>query len=378
MSDAPARIKVLIGANDLLLAGVQRLVIDQLQQLDRTKFEVHLIILRVFPGKETFRALVPEDVSVHQLQFRGLWDIVCWAQTVRLLLRIRPRVVKTATFFSNTVFLVLRPFFGYRVIAAEHNTVSGKPRWQRMVDRILLPQAYAVVADSKMVATFVTESEGISSRHFRVIYNGIDIAAVVEAQKTYAAARASIRAKFGIPQEAQVLFTAARLVQQKNHALMIEAFAKVCAVRDDAFLLIAGEGGLRGELEALVEARGISDRCLLLGAQKNVQQFYAISDIFLLTSRHEGFCIAAMEGLAFGLPLISTNVAGVGEYLSDGVNGFFTEHAAGDIAEKILRALNLSPGERALMATNAKETARHYSIERYGEAINALVAEAAI
>ena len=50
--------------------------------------------------------------------------------------------------------------------------------------------------------------------------------------------------------------------------------------------------------------------------------FYAMSDFFIMTSRHEGFCIAAMEGLAFGMPLISTKVAGIVEYLKDEVNGF--------------------------------------------------------
>lgn len=370
------KIHLVIGANELLLAGVQRLVVDQARLLDRSLFEIHLIILMRFPGKETFDELIPDDVIVHQMSFRGLLDIREWIRLFRLLRKIRPHVVKTAMFFSNTIFLALRPLVGYVVVAAEHNTVSRKRWWQRLVDRILLPHAYTVVGDSQAVVEFVSEVEHIDKKHFTVVYNGVDLSEVAKSEDRYRGQCSAVRAEYSIPADAHVVFNAARLVGQKNHALMIEGFARLRTERDDVYLVIAGDGGLRSDLEALAEKLKVADRVIFLGEQKDIHRFYAMSDSFLLTSRHEGFCIAAMEALAFGMPLVSTRVAGVSEYLKNGENGFFVEANPQDIAQKLLRVVSLSAEERVQFATFGKDTAKAYSTERYGEVINDLMKQA--
>ena len=364
---------IFIGANDLIVGGVQRLIIDQLRAFDQNEFDVHLAVLMDFKDKGTFYELVPEGVTVHRVGFSGLADIGAWMRLMKLLSKVRPQVVKTATFFSNFVFLILRPFFGYRVIAAEHNTLNIKPLWQRLADKALLPTADTVIGDSTSVVEFVAKAEGINPKHFTVLYNGVDVDAVERAQIEYGPARTSIRAEYSIPPEATVIFTAGRLVHQKNHHLMIEGFAEFVKKGRDAYLMIAGGGKYEQELKELAGKLGVIDRVRLLGEQMNVHRFYAIADIFLLTSRHEGFCIAAMEGLAFGQPLISTRVAGVSEYLKDGVNGFFIEPNADDIAEKLERAITLTDTERASFREEGRKTARAYDIKRYQDNFMALV-----
>lgn len=366
--------RVLIGANDLLLAGVQRLVIEQLRALDRTRFEPYLIVLMQFKNRATFYDLVPPDVPIFRLSFRGLLDLREWVKLIGLLRKIRPDVVKTATFFSNTSFLLLRPFFGYTVVAAEHNTVNRKPFFQRLVDRILLPQACTIIGDSRMVVDFVSSEEGIRKDRFSIVYNGVDLEAVEKSRKEYLPKRAEIRRELGIPKDAQIAFTAARIVKQKNHALMIEGFANVRKTNDNVWLVIAGEGELRPGLMVLAKERGASDRILFLGEQTDIHRYYAIADLFLLSSRHEGFCIAVMEALAFGIPVVSTKVAGVIEYLEDGVNGYFANPDPNAFAEKIRTVLDLTPEKRKRMEEAGRQTAKRYSTERYGKEFNALIA----
>lgn len=372
-AEAEKKRTIVIGTNDLLMGGAQRLVIDQLRAIDRTVFDVHLVILMEFPGKETFEDLVPCDVTIHRLRFRGLRDIGKWWQLLKLLKRIRPDIVKTALFFSNAVFLVLKPLFGYALISAEHNTTNIKPWWQRMVDRILLPWSYTIVADSKAVVDFVAEAEHIDKKHFTVIYNGVDLEAIAEAEATYGPKRSELRAEHDIPADAIVMLNVGWLIYQKNPQLMLEAFARLYPTHPNLYLVIVGGGKYEKELADMVLALGIGDRVRLLGEQKNVHRFYAMGDIFLLTSRHEGFCIAAMEGLAFGMPLISTRVAGVSEYLQDGKSGFFVEPTAEDVAEKIERVLGFSGEERAEFAAVGRETATRYSTQRYAAEFTGLL-----
>ena len=365
---------VVIGANDMLIGGVQRLIIDQLTHLDRTKYEPHLVVLMTFPGKETFDGLIPADVTVHRIGFSGLADMRAWFRLLRLLRRIRPKIVKTATFFSNFIFLKLKPLVGYAVIAAEHNTVNVKPGWQRFADRMLFPRAYTVVGDSEMVVEFVSRVERIDRSKFTVIYNGVDTKAVAEAKARYAPERTAIRKQWNIPENAYVLFTAARLTHQKNHALMLDAFKRIADEQPDAYLVIAGDGALRKEIEAQIRELRLAGRVVLLGEQLDVFRYYAIADLFVLTSRHEGFCIAVMEALAFGMPAVSTRVAGVNEYLQDGKNGFFAEATPEDFAEKIRTAMSLTAAEREAFAEEGRKTAEAYSVERYGREYNELFA----
>jgi glycosyltransferase involved in cell wall biosynthesis len=97
-----------------------------------------------------------------------------------------------------------------------------------------------------------------------------------------------------------------------------------------------------------------------------------MSDITLLSSDHEGFCIAAMEGLAFGAPLVSTRVAGVVEYLEDGKNGFFAEKTPEDLAEKMEKIVDLSESNFIDFQENSRRTALNYSLESYGKRLTKL------
>lgn len=368
--------KIVIGANDLILGGVQRLIIDQLNLIDRSLFEVHLIILMEFPQKLTFDELIPSYVVVHRLKFFGFKDFKKWRDLYKLLKQLQPEIVMTATFFSNTVFLTLKSFFGYEVVASEHNTINIKPLWQRLVDKILLPNAYTVIAASKEVVEFVSKNEGISEENFTVIYNGVDLDAVAVSEKKYSSKRNEIRNRFNIKENEQVILNVARLVRQKNHEVMIEGFAKLYETQKDVHLIITGDGKPEKEqrLQKLVEDRGIKDNVhLLFGDHGDLHRLYTASDIFLLTSRHEGFCIAAMEGLAFGLPLVSTRVAGISEYLINGENGLFIESNPNDVAKKLETIILFSEEEKMRFSEAARRTAEEYSTKRYGNEINTLL-----
>ncbi len=192
MNNTRQKIKVVIGTNDLVVGGAQRLVIDQLELLNRDLFDLTLITLIQFPGRGDFYDLVPPDVKVVKLHFRKFTDLREWAKLIRTLREIKPDIVRASLFFSNTVFTLLKPFLGYRVITAEHNSGNPKSLPMRLVDRLLAPLTYTIAADSKMVAKFIAESEHINPKRFTVVYNGVDVVGIERAQKEYAGKRDDI------------------------------------------------------------------------------------------------------------------------------------------------------------------------------------------
>lgn len=114
-----------------------------------------------------------------------------------------------------------------------------------------------------------------------------------------------------------------RLDANKNHEMMIRAFASLKDKYPEYTLTIYGEGELHGYLEELADKLGVSESVFLPGIIPDVAAQIERAALFLLTSYSEGVSNALIEALATGLPVISTDVpsGGTAELMTDGVNG---------------------------------------------------------
>jgi glycosyltransferase involved in cell wall biosynthesis len=367
------RIRVVYGVNDFLVGGMQRQFIEQLAYFDRERFEIILVTLFSFPGERDFYELLPQDLEVHRLAFRGFADISSWWKLMRLLGALRPDIVVSSLYFSNTVFRLATPFFGYVSIAREHNTYIDKSAGHRFMDRVLSHASYAIVAVSRSVAAFTAKTEGIPASRFRVIHNGIDAGSLEAGLATLPAAPA-LKETMGFTAADRVLLAVSRLLPQKNHRLLIEGFARFYREHPEYRLAIVGEGGLQSELEAFAHASGAADAISFFGQRDDVAAFYKIADAYVSTSNIEGLSNAMLEALAAGLPLVSTRTAGTDELIEEGQNGFFIETATPDAVMESLGRFHRA--DRSSLATRAKATAARFAIAETVRKYEALFAEA--
>lgn len=103
------------------------------------------------------------------------------------------------------------------------------------------------------------------------------------------------------------IVTCGRLTGQKNHAMLIDAFANVSKDYQDLHLHIYGSGELKDLLQKQIDSLGLQERVLLMGATNHVPEVLRTTDIFVLSSDYEGMPNALMEALATGVPSISTD-----------------------------------------------------------------------
>lgn len=122
--------------------------------------------------------------------------------------------------------------------------------------------------------------------------------------------RTTARAALGLEAHDVVALCAARLVPQKRHDVLVDAWSRLPG---KAVLLLAGPGELRDAVAADVRARGLQARVRLLGERSDVPVLMAAADLFVLSSDWEGLPIALLEALAAGLPIVATAVDGVVE-----------------------------------------------------------------
>lgn len=158
------------------------------------------------------------------------------------------------------------------------------------------------------------------------------------------------------------IVTVGRLAPQKNHKLLISAFAEIYNDYPSTNLIIYGEGELRGELEQQIDMLGLKNRVFLRGIVVNVERYICDAAMFVMCSNHEGMPNALMEAMALGLPVISTDCRGGGpaELIDNEINGILIEcNNIKDLVSAMRRILD-SKEERIILANNAKKKAKEF------------------
>lgn len=156
-----------------------------------------------------------------------------------------------------------------------------------------------------------------------------------------------------------LIVAAGRLDENKNHAMLIHAFAKIAAEYPNMKLIIYGEGDSREQLEKLIEEKELTDRISLPGSVTDVVDRISKARIFTLTSNTEGMPNSIMEAMALGIPVISTDCpcGGPATLIRDGENGLLVPvgdaYALSDAFRKILSNPELEQklGENARQIT---------------------------
>ncbi|MFN3568497.1 MAG: glycosyltransferase, partial [Caldimicrobium sp.] len=122
-----------------------------------------------------------------------------------------------------------------------------------------------------------------------------------------------------VPNDAYVVLSVGELNHNKNHESIIRAIAKL--KDQNIYYIICGHGYLGEYLEKLSSNLGVSDRVKLLGFRSDIPKILKVADSFAFPSKREGLGLAALEAMASGLPIITSNVHGIVDYSINGKTG---------------------------------------------------------
>ena len=177
------------------------------------------------------------------------------------------------------------------------------------------------------------------------------------------AARARIRAGFGMPEGRVAIIAVSRLVWRKGYPELAAAMRAV----PEAELWVVGErldSDQGPDMVALLREAGLGDRLRLLGYRTDVPALLAAADIFVLPSRTEGLPMSVIEAMLTGLPVVASRLPGTEEQVADGVTGLLVPVGDSAALGEALGALARDPFLRARMG----EAGRQRALERYDEA----------
>ena len=135
------------------------------------------------------------------------------------------------------------------------------------------------------------------------------------------------------------IITVGRLSKEKGQDLAIKALAKLKKDRYDVKWYCIGEGNSRREFEQLIKEYNLENNFLLLGSTSNPYPYIKNADIYVQTSRHEGYCLTLAEAKALNKPIITTNFIGAYEQIKDNENGIIVDCNENDLADAIKKLI---------------------------------------
>lgn len=185
---------------------------------------------------------------------------------------------------------------------------------------------------------------------------GIDLSRFQNVQVDRTAKRQGI----GIPEDAFLLLSVGELNENKNHQIIVRALAKLGDSK--VHYAIAGEGDKRDELLELANELGVSKQVHLLGYRKDIPELNYSADVFCFPSLREGLGLAAIEAMACGLPIITSNIHGINDYSIDGVTGYKCDSADVNGFMQAIDKLINDPLARAQMRKRNIEAAKKYDV----------------
>jgi glycosyltransferase involved in cell wall biosynthesis len=246
-------------------------------------------------------------------------------------------------------------------ICTIHIAPKVRERWSIRFERQLMNQVVdCFIAVSQASKRQLIDYAGVSAQKTVAIPNAVELSRY---QNIAAASRAETRRQFGIPEDARVLGTLARLDTQKGLTYLIAALPTVLTRFPSVHVLLVGDGPLRSSLHAQARELGVDRRVHFAGQQRDVRRFLAAFDIFVLPSLFEGLPLSILEAMAIGLPVIATRVDGTPEATEDGITGYLVPPADSTaLASSLIQAL-ANPAVVAAMASEARARSQLFSLD---------------
>jgi glycosyltransferase involved in cell wall biosynthesis len=190
---------------------------------------------------------------------------------------------------------------------------------------------------------------GLPLEAITVIANGHD-ATLADAPKR------TTRDTLNLPEGSTLLGMMATFTPMKQHDLLLKGFALALKEHPQLHLLLAGEGPLKSEALALVKQLNLQDHVHFVGFLDDQASFYHALDLYIQSSRDEGFCMPLAEAMAAGIPVISTKNKAPEEYLRDHENALMVAEMTPESITETLRYALKHPDALVALTHAAKQT----------------------
>lgn len=321
------------------------------------------------------RAALAEPVWVTHLRHHGIPYVVGNVSKYNLLSNF---LLFRDIFQKNRIDAVYTNFGFERFWTAFFGKLFGKvviwhERWHSLGTRFVLPKRlfYRFFVDEFIaISNFITGTLP-HGRRVHTILNATrsDAPTALDPKKA-----SELRHRLGVSDDIKIVLMVANFRAWKRHMLAFEICERVLKQRADVAFVFLGDGEVRNPFLARVKSAGLERHVIAPGYVDNVDDYYEIADISILTSHYEPFGNVVLEAMRHTVPVVAFDTGGPAEVIRNGETGFLAKD--GDTAEFAQRILDLmeSPELRTAMGERGRQVVQlEYSRERWIKRINAVL-----
>lgn len=343
--------KVMFYINAIHDGGAERVMVNLARYFSENEYDAVLVTSFrdswEYPVAETVRRLSLEDQEIKQSRLKR--NVSRIKKLRDLCKKEKPDVLISFMAEPNFRAILATRGLPVKTLISVRNDPNKEyaGKMGRIVGKALLPVADGCVFQTEDAQKWFPKR---LQKKSRIIYNAVRA-------DFYQIERTPVRGE---------IITCGRLVEQKNHAMLIAAFAEVVQEYPFATLKIYGEGQLHNTLQSQIERLGLTEKAFLMGATNDVGKALKTADLFVLSSDYEGMPNALMEAMAAGVPCISTDCPCGGPKELFGEAGAAKLVPCGD-AERMKQAICA-----ALAKQEQGDVERSYAEKFYPDRVNAV------
>ena len=358
------KIRVLQIVPMLAPGGAERVAVHLAKGLDPDRYEAAILSLGPRVGSDLERLLDEAGIEIKCLGKTPGFDHRMYPRLLRLFGDWQPDIVHTHIQVLRYVLPTTLVFRSTRFLHTVHNLaeyeVEPRARW---IQRYSFRHGVVPIAVAEKVALSLRQLYQI--QECRVILNGIPTGQYARPRLT----REEWRRRERFADDEVLFVSVARFAPQKNHALLLNAFAGGPAQNPKAQLVLVGDGQNREQLEAQARDLGIRNQVRFLGLRTDIPEVLGAMDVFVLSSDFEGNPLCVMEAMASGLPIVSTAVGGIPDLLESRKEGLLVRPGdVGALASSMASLLREEETRREFGRAAARRAREQFDVSKMVQA----------
>ena len=328
------------------VGGGQKVVLDLLKAIDKTRFEVKLFVHGAPVENQFTRELADCHIPVVFAPRDKRVSLRSYQRLSQALRAYNPDVVHI---HLDTLYAPLWALFHSKkcifTVHSQAHRAFHKPIYIKLHRYLALHRDYSITAVSDVIAKETEQLLNIPGK-VTPIYNPVEIQEPIARDTS----------------DCIKCVHVARFFRVKNHKLLIDAFQIAHQSIPNLKLLLAGDGPLFEEMQNHAKAIGLTEEVCFLGNVENVGALLAQSDLFVLSSDSEALPISVLEAMAHGLPIVATAVGGVPDIVKD--NGILVPAGDAEALGAAIVQMAASPSFRADCGTKSLEYVQAFSVDK--------------
>lgn len=315
------KINILMILPWMITGGADRFVLDLVSNLDKNKFEITIITTE--PNKNVLRQQFEENATVYDLT--SFLSQKYWLNFINYIIEKNNinLIFNTNSKFGYSILPYLKsknpkiPIIDYIHMEEWYNRNGGYSRYSSMMTSVI-DKTLTCNENSKKI---LKEHFGRNSKEIETVYIGVD----EEKFNPNKFNKNELLEKYGLQNEKRyILSYICRISEQKRPILLLEIIKKLKQKRNDFLVLVVGNGNLLEKMKKKASEMGILENIKFLGNIEKTEEIYAISDATINCSIKEGLALTSYESLSMGVPVISANVGGQKELITEDVGVIIT------------------------------------------------------